>query len=238
MSTTEKEFLAAYNIHDYDVPLTSVDMSIFSIIDHQLNVLLVKRSEHPSLGEWSLPGGFVDLKNDHSLDDTAHRNLLAKTGISSPYLEQIESIGNTTRDPRGWSTTVLYFALIDIEKVRLNESSEETQWSPVNQARQNNLAFDHNELLYKAVERLKSKTCYTALPIALLPEEFTLTELQQIFETILDKTLQTKSFRRRVLSARVVEPTGGNKQSGKRTALLYKSTGLTKEFYFPRPLQL
>ncbi len=99
------------------------------------------------------------------------------------------------------------------------------------------LAFDHNILLQKAIKRLRSKTLYTALPIALLPKKFTLTELQTIFEIILDKKLPVKSFRRRVVDAKVVVGTDETKISGKRFAQLFKSTGIDKDFHFPRPLQ-
>lgn len=233
---TEKEFLESYNIHDYDIPLTSVDMAIFAIIESELNVLLVERIEHPAMGEYSLPGGFINLKQDETLDDTAYRKLKEKTGISSPYLEQVETVGSNQRDPRGWSVTSLYYALINIEKIDQSTFDKSALWLPIKLAKTKKLAFDHTLLLMKAIERLESKTAYTALPIELLPEEFTLTELQTIFEIILDRKLPIKSFRRRVLAAEVIEATGGSKISGKRSAQLFRSTGLDRNFIFPRPL--
>jgi len=234
MQNDEQQFLESYNIHDYDIPLASVDMVIFSIIDASLHVLTVERNEHPAKGERALPGGFIDIHNDKSLDDTAYRKLSEKTGIASPYLEQVESIGSFDRDPRGWSVTVLYYALIDYQKVN---PSEKNSWLPIKVALSSSLAFDHHTLLNKALDRLQAKTRYTALPIELMPGEFTLTELQTIFETILGKKLPTKSFRRRVLDAEMVMPTGNSKISGKRSAQLFKSTGQDRESYFPRPLK-
>jgi len=193
---SEKEFLKNYRIHDYDVPLSTVDMTIFSLVDGELNVLLVRRDNYPFKDTWALPGGFINLKKDGSIEAAAHRTLKEKTGLLSAYLEQIETIGSPKRDPRGWSLTVLYFALVDI-----------------------------------------SKTTYTALPIELMPSEFTLTELQTVFEMILGKKLQPKSFRNRVISANMVEETGNSKISGKRPAKLYRSTNNDRDTYFSRSLQ-
>ncbi len=237
MNATEQQYLKNYHINNYDVPLTTVDMSIFSIIDQQLHVLLIKRDIYPEKNKQALPGGFIDLNHDIDLEQTAHRKLFEKTGIKAPYLEQVESIGNQQRDPRGWSLTILYFALIDREKID-QQLSPQTDWFPIKTALKMDLAFDHHQLLIKAVQRLKSKTCYTALPIALLPKQFTLTELQTIFEIILERKLPVKSFRRRVQTAEVVKATEEQKIVGKRPARLYQSTGLDKDFYFPRPLQL
>ena len=201
----EKQFLENYNIHDFDVPLCTVDMSIFSLIDGELNILLVYRDEHPCKGLWALPGGFIDLKKDASTEAAAHRKLMQKTGFASGYLEQIETIGSPTRDPRGWSMTVLYYALVDITQVNLEESDKQTQWWPLSKIKSQTLAFDHNDLIDIAIARLQSKATYTALPIELMPKEFTLTELQSVFEMILGRSLQPKAFRNRVLTAGMVE---------------------------------
>lgn len=233
---TEKEFLQSYNIHDYDVPLCSVDIAILSLIDGQINVLLVNRDEHPCKGQSALPGGFIDLKNDKSTELAAHRKLKEKTGLSSAYLEQVETIGSPTRDPRGWSLTVLYFALVDSTRVKLEEVSDNAFWQPIETIENVTLAFDHSQLIEKVSERLLAKATYTALPIELVPEQFTLTELQKVFELILERELQPKAFRSRVLSAGMVEETGESKISGKRPAKLYRSTKLDRNTYFTRPL--
>lgn len=233
----EKEFLKTYDIHDFDVPLCTVDMSIFSLIEGELNVLLVYRDQHPSKDKWALPGGFIDLKKDESTEAAAHRKLHEKTGLSSAYLEQVETIGSPHRDPRGWSLTVLYFALVDITKVSLSEVGKKSAWMPISNLADESLAFDHANLIAKGVERLRSKATYTALPIELMPNEFTLTELQNVFEMILGRELQAKAFRNRVISASMVEETGNSKISGKRPAKLYRSTEIDRDTYFSRPLQ-
>ncbi|GAA6138019.1 NUDIX domain-containing protein [Arenicella sp. 4NH20-0111] len=233
----EKEFLKNYDIHDFDVPLCTVDMSIFSLIDGELNVLLVHRDEHPSKGKWALPGGFIDLKKDKSTEAAAHRKLKEKTGLASGYLEQVETIGSPKRDPRGWSLTVLYYALVDISRVKLDDSDKPTQWWPLSKIKKEKLAFDHNALIDITMTRLHAKATYTALPIELMPKEFTLTELQTVFEMILGRSLQAKAFRNRVLTAGMVEETGNSKIAGKRPAKLFRSTKADRDTYFARPLQ-
>lgn len=233
---TEQDFLKNYNIHDFDVPLCTVDMAIFSLIDEELNVLLVKRDEHPFKDNWALPGGFVDLNEDGSIEEAAERKLNQKTGMKSAYLEQVETVGSAVRDPRGWSLTVLYFALVDISRVEIKRTGALSKWLPVSRLSGVDLAFDHKLLIKKGLERLRAKTAYTALPIELMPEAFTLTELQRVFEIILGRSLQAKSFRNRLLSAKMVEETGASKISGKRPAKLYRSTGADRQVFFTRPL--
>ncbi|MFI7961200.1 NUDIX domain-containing protein, partial [Acinetobacter baumannii] len=144
---TEQEFLASYDRRDYDAPLLTVDMAIFSVFNGQLQVLLIKRPNFPAKDQWALPGGFADLKHDQDLMATAYRKLVEKTGISSPYLEQVASVGNAKRDPRGWAVTILYFALIDFNAYQHQALAEYSEWIPVAKAQDLALAFDHNELL-------------------------------------------------------------------------------------------
>ena len=232
----QKEFLKNYNIHDFDVPLCTVDMAVFSLIENELNVLLVYREEHPSRGALSLPGGFIDLKKDKSTDAAAHRKLKQKTGLTSAYLEQVVTVGSKKRDPRGWSLTVLYFALVNINVVDGSLLGENSLWMPLSHALKEPLAFDHTDLIKRATSRLHSKATYTALPIELMPDQFTLAELQNVFELILGRKLQPKAFRKRVLSAGMVQETGASKISGKRPAKLYQSTGIDRDTNFTRPL--
>ena len=237
---SEKAFLENYNIHDFDIPLMSVDMAIFTLQENDLKVLLVKRAQHPALGQWALPGGFIDLKKDHNLADTARRKLSEKTGIDTPYLEQVASFGSANRDPRGWSVTVAYFALIDAEKLTLttNESSDEIAWVSVQKIKlQYDLAFDHQDILAKCHERLKSKVQYTSLPIHLLPSAFTLTDLQNTFELILEKNIEKKSFRRRILEADILEETGDVRKGSNRPAKLYRANPTKENHYFNRNLE-
>lgn len=237
---TEKEFLKGYSIHDFDVPLTSVDMAIFTVRDGQLQVLLVKRAQHPALGQWALPGGFIDAQKDNTLDDTARRKLGEKTGVYAPYLEQVASFGSANRDPRGWSVTVSYFALIASDDISLSkdDSSEEVTWVAIESVEKEfNLAFDHQAILKISYERLKSKVQYTSLPINLLPDEFTLTELQKIFEIILGVAVEKKSFRRRMNDADILQETGTMRTGSNRPAKLYRVKANGNNHFFARNIE-
>ncbi|MCP5017670.1 MAG: NUDIX hydrolase [Ketobacter sp.] len=238
--TTEKAFLEAYSIHDFDVPLITVDMSIFSVINERLQVLIVKRAQYPSKGKWALPGGFVDIKKDKSLDETAKRKLKIKTGVAAPYVEQVETFGGPKRDPRGWSVTVAYMALISAVGVELvsDAASEEVIWVPVDEVRDKyKLTFDHQEIFEVCLERLKSKVQYSSLPVNLLPKVFTLTELQQTFEIVLGQTVEKKSFRRRILDAGILEETGEMKTGNSRPAKFYRVIPEGQSYFFPRTIE-
>jgi 8-oxo-dGTP diphosphatase len=238
LANSEAQFLAAYDRREFLSPLTTVDMAIFVIINNELHVLLIERSTHPSKGQLALPGGFIDESTDQDIAATAHRKLTEKTGVALPYLEQVETIGNATRDPRGWAVTMLHFALIDFTDVRLNAGTDPSRWVPVAEALATPLAFDHNALLAKALDRLRSKTRYTALPLRLMPPEFTLGELQRVFEIVLGSTLEKKSFRRRVFDAHILGEVGGARVTGHRPAALYRINELPDNFVFPRPLEV
>lgn len=237
---TEEAYLATYNIHDYDIPLSSVDVVIFTLLEDRLQVLLVKRGEHPSKGMWSLPGGFVDIKNDRSIEETALRKLRQKTGAKVPYLEQLQAFGSSTRDPRGWSMTCTYFALIFADSVHLHSGSgaEDVRWWPIENSKvKTKLAFDHADILKAAVNRLQNKVEYTSLPVHLLPKEFTLTDLQQVYEIILGKSVDKSAFRKRTKDANFLEEIAGKFRTGSnRPAQLYRIAPGHPTVFFPRTI--
>ncbi len=236
----EKTFLKNYSVHDFDVPLTCVDMAIFTVRNNQLQLLLVKRAEHPCLGQWALPGGIVDIKNDKSLADTAHRKLKEKTGVDTHYLEQVETFSGPKRDPRGWSITIAYLALIASEEMQLlkDTRSDDLAWVVLDEVKDNfKLAFDHQEIVTACHDRLKAKVRYTSLPVNLLPAMFSLSELQKIFEIILGNTLEKKSFRRRIIDANILVDTGHMKTASHRPAKLYRVKHEGKNHYFNRNLE-
>lgn len=229
---TEREFLQAYSSRIFEAPLATVDIVIFSILKQALHLLIIERSDFPAKGEWALPGGFVNLHRDEDLQATARRKLLEKTGLALAHIEQVQTVGNATRDPRGWSMTTLYFALIDATALKHLPLIEGAKWCPLDQLPP--LAFDHGSLARLAALRLRNKTRYTALPMSLVPELFTLTELQAIYETILGYAIDKKAFRRRMSDAGVVRETGQFTRAGKRQAQLYTSTLSDFSFEFPR----
>ncbi len=238
--SSEQEFLLNYNPNLYDRPSTSVDTVIFTVFDKALQVLLVQRDDYPFKHKWSLVGGFIDLENDLTLEDTAKRKLEEKTGVKTPYLEQCLTIGNKSRDPRGWSVTTIYFALLTYEDIELKagKGAIDIKWSPIIKERiKDKLAFDHDQILKLAIERLRNKVLYTSLPAYLMPEKFTLRDLQTVYEIILDRTLEVKSFRRRIAKADILEETSEMRQDAKRPARLYRLKENIHTHFFLRNIE-
>lgn len=237
LEQSESEFLQAYNIHDYDIPLVSVDIAIFTLHEGRLKLLLVERNEHPFKGDWSLPGGFIDIANDRDLEESARRKLKEKTGVTTPYLEQVGSEGNAVRDPRGWSVTVLYMALIPhAPTADFVDTVSDARWWPIDKVQHTRLAFDHEKLIAMARDRLKKKTAYTVLPMHVLQPPFSLSQLQSAFELLMDKPLEKKSFRRRILNAGLLEKAGESMpESGRgRPMALYSPRAGSEAYLFTR----
>lgn len=231
--------VAGFDPHVIERPLSTVDVVIFSVIDERLHVLLVSRPEtmdEPFKGMRALPGGFVDVQKDVDLESCARRKLQEKTGVKSPYLEQVGSWGGIKRDPRGWSATHVYFALIPAPESPSDGSpNSDVKWFPIeNQRVGTKLAFDHAKLLEAAIQRLRNKVEYTSLPAYLLPEEFTLTDLQHMYEVVLERPIEKSAFRTRVFAANLVEPIDKVRAGANRPAQLYRLTQPKEIVYFPR----
>ena len=223
-------------------PLCLVDLAIFAIQDNELKVLLVRRPGargEPFPGLWALPGGFIDVERDAGIEACALRKLREKTGVTAPYLEQVGSWGSATRDPRGWSVTSVYFALMSADDVPLTPGGNvaDAQWFTVEGSRvREKLAFDHAELLRAAVQRLRSKVEYTSLPAFLMPAEFTLSELQRVYEIALGRTLEKKAFRTRVQAADLLEEVPRRREGANRPAQLYRLRHRKRPIFFARAL--
>jgi 8-oxo-dGTP diphosphatase len=214
-------------IEDIRRPLVTVDVVIFAIVEGRLSVLLVRRptsSGELFPGAWALPGGFVDLRLDDTIEDCARRKLQNKTGVDAPYLEQLGTWGGRARDPRGWSVTTVYYALVRPEAVQLSVEQPDTpQWHPVEpDARPRPLAFDHDQLLDAALARLRSKVEYSVLPVYLMPETFTLPQLQMCFEAVLGRSLDKSAFRTRMRNAGVLEEVSERSRETNRPAQMYR----------------
>jgi len=233
----EAAFLAAYNIHDYDLPLTTVDVVVFTVLSERLCVQLVRRGQHPYRDCWALPGGFIDIHRDDDLEATARRILATKTSVGTPYLEQLGAFGNGSRDPRGWAATFVYFVLIN--SASIGEQPLSGRWWPVEENTvPTPLAFDHAELLAAALDRLRSKVTYTSLPVHLLPERFTLSQCQRVFEIVLGHPLEKSAFRRRLLDADLIERIDGAFERGSnRPAALFRLRPGTETVFFPGVLR-
>ncbi|MDY7510634.1 NUDIX hydrolase [Ralstonia wenshanensis] len=222
------------------LPFTTVDVVIFTVLDDVLRVLLVQRPNaegEPFPGAWALPGGFVDTAVDATLEDCARRKLLEKTGVGSPYLEQLGSWGSATRDPRGWSATHVYFALIPAQGVALAKGANaaDVAWFAVDDVLgAPELAFDHAEILRTAVERLRSKVEYTSLPAFLLAEPFSLPQLQRMYEIVLGRPVDKSGFRTRMLAANFLEEAGVAEGDSYRPAKGYRLIDRSTPVVFPR----
>lgn len=237
-SMNEQDFLASYNRRDFLSPLITVDAVLFTYHEEQLKVLLVKRGEHPEKGKWGLPGGFVDEVQDKCLEDTVLRKLKEKTGVIPPYIEQLCSVGNSQRDVRGWSVTVCYTALIAHQACEAHiDTVDSVMWLPIDEVTQQSLAFDHQELITQARERLKQKSLYSIVPGFALPEVFTLPELQHVHEILIGKEIQKKSFRRRIEQADLLIDTGEKRAERGRPASLYRLKEASADYRFIRNLE-
>jgi len=221
----DEEFLKEYDVSKFERPSVTVDLVIFTIIDNDLRALFIKRGQHPFLNTWALPGGFVRM--NESLEEAASRELEEETGITANdvYLEQLYTFGDPARDPRTRVITVAYFALVDSEKIRPHvtgkEEIKDVKWLNAHNP-PSNLAFDHGQILNYALKRLKYKLEYTAVGFELLPELFTLTDLQGIYEIILNEKIDKRNFRKKMLNTKIVEPSKKFKEGGHRPALLYR----------------
>ena len=197
----------------------TVDIVIFTIQEGVLKVLLVKRGIPPFAGQSAIPGGFV--LEDEDLDQAALRELSEETGVSDVYLEQLYSFGKPDRDPRGRVVTVAYFALISADrKLKAGSDAAEAAWYAVDDLP--SLAFDHAAILSYALERLRNKLEYTTVGFQLLPEKFTLTELQEVYEAILGKELDKRNFRRKMSVLKILKPLKEYRRGGQRPAQLYR----------------
>jgi 8-oxo-dGTP diphosphatase len=197
----------------------TVDIVIFTIQEGVLKVLLVKRGIPPFVGQAAIPGGFVQDNED--LDQAALRELQEETGVSDVYLEQLYSFGKPDRDPRGRVITIAYFALISPDrKLRAGSDAATAAWYPVDQLPR--LAFDHETILSYSLERLRNKLEYTTVGFQLLPEKFTLTELQGVYEAILGKELDKRNFRRKMSILKILKPLKEHRRGGQRPAQLYR----------------
>ncbi len=207
--------------YEYPRPALTVDVVIFTLRESRLQVLLIRRGEPPFEGMWALPGGHVHM--DEALEEAAGRELAEETGVQAAYLEQLYTYGDPGRDPRGRVVTVAYYALVPADAPFQAEGGGDAGqacWFPIEELPQ--LAFDHADIVRYALRRLRYKLEYSAVGFELLPDEFTLSEIQHTYEMILGEKLDKRNFRRRIQEAGIIEETPHMRSGDGRPARLYR----------------
>lgn len=209
--------------HTYEYPRAAltVDCVVFGLDGGDLKVLLIQRGLEPFLGKWALPGGFVRV--EETLDAAAARELEEETGVKDVFLEQLYTFSAIKRDPRERVVSVAYYALVNLadHDTRAATDASDAQWFPA--AKTPRLAFDHAEILAAGLHRLRGKLRYEPIGFELLPEKFTLTELQHLYETVLGTEIDKRNFRKKVLGFDLLEALDETRREGAhRPAQLYR----------------
>ncbi|PTX96101.1 NUDIX hydrolase [Spartobacteria bacterium LR76] len=207
--------------YQYSRAALTVDCVVFGFDEGDLKLLLIQRDIEPFEGRWALPGGFVHV--EESLEDAALRELQEETGLSKVYLEQLYTFGQPDRDPRERVVTVAYYALVKLSShsVKAATDARNAAWFDVSDLPR--LAFDHENIIEAALLRLKGKVRYEPLGFELLPPKFTLTQLQHLYETILEAPLDKRNFRKKILAMDLLLETDEIEQDvAHRAARLYR----------------
>jgi len=183
--------------YEYARPALTVDCVVFGVDESTLKVLLIQRDIEPFIGSWALPGGFVHM--DEDLETGARRELAEETGVTKLYLEQLYTFGGLDRDPRGRVVTIAYYALVRLaeHRVRAATDARDAAWYAIDELPP--LAFDHSKIIAVARERLRGKVRYEPIGFELLPRKFTLTQLQTLYELVLERGLDKRNFRKKIL---------------------------------------
>jgi 8-oxo-dGTP diphosphatase len=204
-------------------PAVTTDVVVFTVRERRLQLLLIRRASEPFRGDWALPGGFLGI--DEDLEHCAARELEEETGVSGVYLEQLYTFGRPGRDPRERVISVAYFALVPSERLSLKAASDasDASWFPISALPP--LAFDHDQIIRTAHERLVAKLDYSTIAFQFLPDNFTLSELQQVYEILVDAELDKRNFRKWALALEQIEETGELRRRGShRPARVYRLT--------------
>ncbi len=208
--------------YEFPRPALTVDCVIFGLDESsKLKVLMIRRAKEPFRHCWALPGGFVDM--DENLERSALRELEEETGVTNVFIEQLYTFGEPGRDTRGRTVSVAYYALVNLAEhpVKAASDAQEARWFEIDQL--SDLAFDHQQILQIAITRLRAKVRYQPIGFELLPEQFTLSQLQKLYETILGvkEKLNKRNFRTRILKMGVLKEVGKQEGVAHRPAVLY-----------------
>lgn len=206
--------------YEFPRPALTVDCTVFGFDGAGLQVLLIRRGIEPFRGTWALPGGFVRMEED--LEDAARRELEEETSLREVFLEQLQTFGTPGRDPRGRVVSVAFYALVrpDQHPAKGDTDASEAAWFPAEDLPP--LAFDHAEILACALERLRGKIRYRPVGFELLPQRFTLSQLQALYEAILGRPLDKRNFRKKLLAFDFLLPLDAYSGGSHRPARLHR----------------
>lgn len=209
-----------HNYQKEDKLIVAVDCIIFGFDTENLKVLLIKRGFEPEMGKWSLMGGF--LKKNENLNEAAQRVLNKLTGLNDIYMEQLEAYSEIDRDPVERTISIAYSALINIQEHDKKLQQEySANWFPINDIPK--LVFDHGAMLHRAMRRLRYKTTTQPFGLELLPEKFTMLQLQKLYEAILNKKLDKRNFVSKINSLKLlIRLEEKDMKSSKKGSFLYK----------------
>lgn len=207
---------------DYQRPILTVDIVLLTMDEQGLNLAVLEREADPFRGKKALIGGYVHVEDDKDDNDAVKRVLHHKTGLEDIYFEQLKTIANATRDPRGWSASIAFIALAPIELIRSASKTYPISIHPVDEIK--GLAFDHDEIMDFAIQRLRGKGAYSTLPAQLLGEKFTLPKLHEVYSKVMGVNLDMSSFRRKIADLDLIEETSEfeEPQPRRRPGKLYR----------------
>lgn len=196
--------------------LITVDCAIFGVQNEQLQLLVLRRMKAPYAGKWSLPGGII--RAEETAEECAERILSEKTGIKGTFLEQLYTFSEVKRDPRGRVVSIAYFALVRPDQLAViaGRDTSEIAWKNIDEIPA--LGFDHNKIAEAALARLQAKVRYQPIGFELLAQTFTLTQLQNLYETILGYAIDKRNFRKKILGMGLLDATGKKELNVKRRA--------------------
>lgn len=212
----------------HPMPFTRVELAVLGVIGGELRVLLARRTEAPHAGQWALPGGALRIDLDLSLEAAAQRIARERLGVNMPFVRQLCAIGGPERDPERspWALSIVYRALVRVDTLELAAGKRVSSlaWRPADAtANDSRLAFDHAELVSRAIAATRDEVRELELPVGVVPEHFTLGELQSLCEWVLGERLDKSSFRRRLADRDLVEPVEGAMRTGpNRPAQVYR----------------
>ncbi|HLP12284.1 MAG TPA: NUDIX domain-containing protein [Flavobacteriales bacterium] len=207
--------------YDYARPALATDCVIFGFDEGELKLLLIEREKEPFKNMWTLPGGFVDVKE--TTNECALRILQEKTGLKNVFIEQLYTFSELNRDPRERVVAVSYYALVNKRQYEIvaGRDTVSVQWFPINDLPK--LGFDHGKIVKLALERLKGKVRYQPIGFELLNKKFTLTQLQHLYEAILETSIDKRNFRKKILGMGLLEQLDEKEQNVAHKAAYYYS---------------